>query len=110
MLDLNLCKSQYAANCFPILTGHETYFIQFHFSLVLNGTDVSHCQTVPLVGPAEDLAMEVGEDSPLSLSRNAQQPQINTAVRKSLYVTPPLSSANPKPGKWGRATSTALTP
>jgi hypothetical protein len=35
------------------------------FRLVLDGANVGHCQSVPLVGPAEHLSVEVGENSPL---------------------------------------------
>ncbi|MCG8626803.1 MAG: hypothetical protein MJE68_32975 [Proteobacteria bacterium] len=47
----------------------ETNLIQFLFSFILNSPDVVHCQTIPLVQPAEHLPMEVAEKAWVHLNK-----------------------------------------
>ena len=46
----------------------ETNLIQFLFSFILNSPDVIHCQTIPLIQPAEYLPMEVAEKTWVNLN------------------------------------------
>jgi len=43
------------------------YLVQFYFCLILQSSDVSHCQAVPLISPAENLPVKVAEDSAFTL-------------------------------------------
>ena len=45
-------------------------FIQFLFSFILDSPDVIHCQTIPLVQPAEHLPMEVAEKTWVHLNKH----------------------------------------
>lgn len=66
--------------------------IQFHFCSILKDPNVCHCHAIPLVRPAEDLAMEVSEDSALPLGTKTKH--LSSFQSKLLYQPEVKSNKN----------------